>query len=277
MRKKILSFGIFLTLVGTISGTAAPVTQLDEVVVTANRIEEKGTMPGGFVRQNTNLGLSGEKDIMDVPYTAQSLSQKSIAVMVMPTRQIDQALANVPSIRTGTSPIKTDFSIRGIGANGASLYLNNIPGFFIMCAGPEPNTIDHADVVIGPAATLSGSVQSYNGPDGGQPGSIYLYTKKPAETDFSRYTQTFSGYGDWGEYIDISRNHLGGDQSWGIRMYGQYDRGGLSSISGAGSKKRNLFVDISHETERNKTNIFGGYYDYRIYGGERRFSGYRTK
>lgn len=39
MRKKILSFGIFLTLVGTISGTAAPVTQLDEVVVTANRIE----------------------------------------------------------------------------------------------------------------------------------------------------------------------------------------------------------------------------------------------
>lgn len=178
MRKKILSFGIFLTLVGTISGTAAPVTQLDEVVVTANRIEEKGTMPGGFVRQNTNLGLSGEKDIMDVPYTAQSLSQKSIAVMVMPTRQIDQALANVPSIRTGTSPIKTDFSIRGIGANGASLYLNNIPGFFIMCAGPEPNTIDHADVVIGPAATLSGSVQSYNGPDGGQPGSIYLYTKK---------------------------------------------------------------------------------------------------
>lgn len=54
-------------------------------------------------------------------------------------------------------------------------------------------------------------------------------------------------------------------------MYGQYDRGGLSSISGAGSKKRNLFVDISHETERNKTNIFGGYYDYRIYGGERRF------
>lgn len=272
MRKKILSFGIFLTLVGTNSGTAAPVTQLDEVVVTANRIEEKGTMPGGFVRQNTNLGLSGEKDIMDVPYTAQSLSQKSIAAMVMPTRQIDQVLANVPSIRTGTSPIKTDFSIRGIGANGASLYLNNIPGFFIMCAGPEPNTIDHADVVIGPAATLSGSVQSYNGPDGGQPGSIYLYTKKPAETNFSRYTQTFSGYGDWGEYIDISRNHLGGDQSWGIRMYGQYDRGGLSSISGAGSKKRNLFVDISHETERNKTNIFGGYYDYRIYGGERRFS-----
>jgi len=113
MRKKILSFGIFLTLVGTNSGTAAPVTQLDEVVVTANRIEEKGTMPGGFVRQNTNLGLSGEKDIMDVPYTAQSLSQKSIAAMVMPTRQIDQVLANVPSIRTGTSPIKTDFSIRG--------------------------------------------------------------------------------------------------------------------------------------------------------------------
>ncbi len=96
MRKKILSFGIFLTLVGTISGTAAPVTQLDEVVVTANRIEEKGTMPGGFVRQNTNLGLSGEKDIMDVPYTAQSLSQKSIAVMVMPPARSIKRLPTCP-------------------------------------------------------------------------------------------------------------------------------------------------------------------------------------
>lgn len=272
MRKKFLPLWIFLTLAGINSLTAAPVTQLDEVVVTADRTEEASAMPGDFIRKSTTMGLAGKKNIMEVPYTAQSLSQKSIATMTMPTRQIDQALANVPSIRTGTSPIKTDFSIRGIGANGSSLYLNNIPGFFIMCAGPEPNTIEHADVLIGPAATLSGSVQSYNGPDGGQPGSIYLYTKRPEASDFSRYTQSFSGYGDWGEYIDISRNHLGNTQSWGIRIYGQHDRGGLSSINGAGSHKRNLSVDISHESDKSKTNIFGSYYDYRIYGGERRFS-----
>lgn len=247
-------------------------TVLDEVVVTGERNrDEAGTLPGGFWRDHTNLGLMGDTDIMKVPYTAQSLSAKTISTMASPMGDMNQVLVNVPAVRGGTSPIKTDFSMRGMLANGSAMYLNDIPGFFIMAAGPVTNTIERADVLVGPAATLSGSVQSYNGPDGGQPGSVYLYTKRAGKDDFSRYTQTVGGYGSYGEYIDISRSRLGKDQSWGVRMYGQYDKGGLA-IDGASREKKNLFIDISRKTETSETNIFGGYYDDRLYGTERRFS-----
>lgn len=165
-----------------------------------DQVEAK-VLPGGFEREETSFGLTGEQNIMTVPYTAQSISAKSIDMMAAPTGQIGQVLTNVPSIRTGTSLIKTDFSMRGMLANGSAMYLNDIPSFYTMCIGPVTNTIDRADVLVGPAATLSGSVQSYNGPDGGQPGSVYLYTKRAGETDFNRVTLSNSGYGDWGNSL----------------------------------------------------------------------------
>ncbi len=247
-------------------------TQLSEVVVTADRQKgEAKVLPGGFEREETSFGLTGEQDIMKVPYTAQSISAKSIEMMAAPTGQIGQVLTNVPSIRTGTSLIKTDFSMRGMYANGSAMYLNNIPGFYIMCIGPVTNTIDRADVLVGPAATLSGSVQSYNGPDGGQPGSVYLYTKKATGDDFNRITLSNSGYGDWGEQFDISRSHLGSDGSWGLRVYGMHDKGGMS-IEGAKREKNNISVDLSHETEKSKTNFYAGYVDERLNGTERRIA-----
>lgn len=271
-RKLVMALTAVLALTGGFSGQAAFSNTLDEVIVTAEKDQvEAKTLPGGFEREETSFGLTGEQDIMTVPYTAQSISAKSIEMMAAPTGQIGQVLTNVPSIRTGTSLIKTDFSMRGMNANGSAMYLNNIPGFYIMCIGPVTNTIDRADVLVGPAATLSGSVQSYNGPDGGQPGSVYLYTKRAGEVDFNRVTLSNSGYGDWGEQFDISRAKLGSDGSWGVRVYGMHDKGGMS-ISGARREKNNISVDISHETEKSKTNFYAGYVDERLNGTERRIA-----
>lgn len=271
-RKLVMALTAVLALTGGISGKAAFSNTLDEVIVTAEKDQvEAKVLPGGFEREETSFGLTGEQNIMTVPYTAQSISAKSIDMMAAPTGQIGQVLTNVPSIRTGTSLIKTDFSMRGMLANGSAMYLNNIPGFYIMCIGPVTNTIDRADVLVGPAATLSGSVQSYNGPDGGQPGSVYLYTKRAGETDFNRVTLSNSGYGDWGEQFDISRTKLGSDGSWGVRVYGMHDKGGMS-ISGARREKNNISVDVSHETEKSKTNFYAGYVDERLNGTERRFA-----
>ena len=271
-RKLVMALTAVLALTGGISGQAAFSNTLDEVIVTAEKDQvEAKVLPGGFEREETSFGLTGEQDIMTVPYTAQSISAKSIEMMAAPTGQIGQVLTNVPSIRTGTSLIKTDFSMRGMLANGSAMYLNNIPGFYIMCIGPVTNTIDRADVLVGPAATLSGSVQSYNGPDGGQPGSVYLYTKRAGEADFNHITLSNSGYGDWGEQFDISRTKLGSDGSWGVRVYGMHDKGGMS-ISGARREKNNISVDVSHETEKSKTNFYAGYVDERLNGTERRFA-----
>lgn len=226
-------------------------------------------LPGGFHAKQTNFGLMGDRDVMQVPYTAQSLTTKNFDTFAAPSGDVNQVLANVPSLRVGTSLIKTDFSARGMLANGSAMYLNNVPGFFIMASGPVTNTIDRADVMVGPAATLSGSVQSYNGPDGGQPVSVYLYTKRPEKGDFTRYRQTVGGYGHYGSYIDVNRSGLG-DGTFGVRVYGEHSEGNFA-VSGAGRQKTNLFVDVSRETPKSTTNFFGGYYKDRLRGTERRF------
>lgn len=247
--------------------------ELPAVTVTGTRAladtDGRLVLPGGFQAQETHFGLLGERDVMQVPYTAQSLTTKNFDTFVAPAGDINQALANVPSLRVGTSLIKTDFSARGMLANGSAMYLNNVPGFFIMAAGPVTNTIGRADVLVGPAATLSGSVQSYNGPDAGQPVSVYLYTKRPENVDFTRYRQTVGGYGHYGHYLDVSRGGLG-DGTFGVRAYAECSDGNFS-VSGAGRRKQNISVDVSRETPKSKTNLFVGYYKDKLRGTERRF------
>lgn len=244
---------------------------LDEMVVESSR-NHKTPLPGGFNNDSSRVGLLGETEVIKAPFTVQSITEDTVSKMAMPNQDLDTVLSNVPAIRTGTSPIKTDFSIRGVYTNASSYYVNNIPGFFVMATGPITNTVGSIDAMIGPAATLNGSTQSFQTPKtaGSTPGAIYLNTKRAGEDDFIKYTQTFAGHGDYGEYLDVSQR-FGKDRNIGVRIYGQYDDGGLA-ISGAGQRKKNLFANISYEGETTKTNVFGGYYDQKLLGAERRFS-----
>lgn len=275
-RKKLLLSSIMCSLILGVS--AAPVSaetietfNLDEMVIESSR-NHKTPLPGGFNNDSSRVGLLGETEVIKAPFTVQSITEDTVSKMAMPNQDLDTVLSNVPAIRTGTSPIKTDFSIRGVYTNASSYYLNNIPGFFVMATGPITNTVGSIDAMIGPAATLNGSTQSFQTPKtaGSTPGAIYLNTKRAGEDDFIKYTQTFGGHGDYGEYLDISQR-FGKDRNIGVRIYGQYDDGGLA-ISGAGQRKKNLFANISYEGETTKTNVFGGYYDQKLLGAERRFS-----
>lgn len=275
-RKKLLLSSIMCSLI--LGVCAAPVSaetietfNLDEMVVESSR-NHKTPLPGGFNNDSSRVGLLGETEVIKAPFTVQSITEDTVSKMAMPNQDLDTVLSNVPAIRTGTSPIKTDFSIRGVYTNAASYYVNNIPGFFVMATGPVTNTVGSIDAMIGPAATLNGSTQSFQTPKnaGSTPGAIYLNTKRAGENDFIKYTQTFAGYGDYGEYLDISQR-FGKDRNIGVRIYGQYDDGGLA-ISGAGQRKKNLFANISYEGETTKSNLFGGYYDQKLMGTERRFS-----
>lgn len=267
---------VFGLLMGT--GAEASTYTLQGITVNGDRVTYEGVseeeqakwLPGGYERKESNLGVAGDVDVMKAPYTEHSFSQKAMEQMVPANGSVDQILANVPSVKIGTSPIKTDFSVRGMYANGASMYINNIPGMFIMAQGPMANIFDRTDVLVGPASTLTGSVQSYNGPDGGQPVAVFLHTKRP-DVNLNRIGISNSGYGDWGYTFDISRKDLGENGEWGVRAYGMYDDGGLA-ISGASRRRKNIFMDVEHKTKKSDTNLFAGTFDDRLWGTERRFT-----
>lgn len=243
---------------------------LDEVVVEGS----KDVLPGGNVRTTAKLGVLGDKSVMDIPYSEMSMTAKAVETYGDPSQPLANVLMNNPSIRTSTtSPMYTDFSMRGINMNGNHMMLNGVPSLFYQFTTPPSHVIDRIDITSGPNAGVNGVSMSNNGTNSGAtpaPGTINIVTKRALNTPVNRYTQTFSGRGNAGEFIDVGRR-FGENNEWGIRVNAEYMEGGLA-LPGAEKNEKNIFINMDHRGDNNITNLFAGYFDLRVNGGQRWFS-----
>ena len=243
---------------------------LDEVVVEGS----KDVLPGGNVRTTAKLGVLGDKSVMDIPYSEMSMTAKAVETYGDPSQPLANVLMNNPSIRTSTtSPMYTDFSMRGINMNGNHMMLNGVPSLFYQFTTPPSHVIDRIDITSGPNAGVNGVSMSNNGTNSGAtpaPGTINIVTKRALNTPVNRYTQTFSGRGNVGEFIDVGRR-FGENNEWGIRVNAEYMEGGLA-LPGAEKNEKNIFINMDHRGDNNITNLFAGYFDLRVNGGQRWFS-----
>ena len=243
---------------------------LDEVVVEGS----KDVLPGGNVRTTAKLGVLGDKSVMDIPYSEMSMTAKAVETYGDPSQTLANVLMNNPSIRTSTtSPMYTDFSMRGINMNGNHMMLNGVPSLFYQFTTPPSHIIDRIDITSGPNAGVNGVNMSNNGTNSGAtpaPGTINIVTKRATDTPVNRYTQTFSGRGNAGEFIDVGRR-FGENNEWGIRVNAEYMEGGLA-LPGAEKNEKNIFINMDHRGDNNITNLFAGYFDLRVNGGQRWFS-----
>ena len=131
MRKgmyKMLTAALMLTISGGVVGSAAD-TVLDTVYVNADRDKaEEAVLPGGFIKEQNNVGLLGAKDTMDTPFTVSTISNKAFEKYTSAYQGIGDALSFDPSVRADRGGTYTDISIRGIYQSGHSFYVNGIPG-----------------------------------------------------------------------------------------------------------------------------------------------------
>lgn len=239
---------------------------MDTVYVDAN----KTVLPGGFVSAENRVGVLGNIDVIDVPFTQKQYTEKTIETFYDPNQPINGTLANNPSIRIGSpSPMYTDFSMRGVNMNAAHYYINGIPNMFNQTRSIPAYTLESVDIVSGPNTVLNGSTFSNNGTNGtdAPAGLLNGVTKRAGEDPLYRYTQRFSGRSTWTEDIDAGQR-FGKNQEWGIRVMGHKENGELS-MKGADIDDKTIYVDVDHKTEKSYTNIFAGYYDWRIDGGQR--------
>ena len=126
---------------------------LDEVVVEGS----KDVLPGGNVRTTAKLGVLGDKSVMDIPYSEMSMTAKAVETYGDPSQPLANVLMNNPSIRTSTtSPMYTDFSMRGINMNGNHMMLNGVPSLFYQFTTPPSHIIDRIDITSGPNAGVNG-------------------------------------------------------------------------------------------------------------------------
>lgn len=106
---------------------------------------------------------------------------------------------------------------------------------------------------------------SNNGTNSGAtpaPGTINIVTKRATDTPVNRYTQTFSGRGNAGEFIDVGRR-FGEKNEWGIRVNAEYMEGGLA-LPGAEKNEKNIFINMDHRGDNSTTNLLAGYFDLRV-------------
>ena len=270
-KKKFLAMAVLCAVasVGFVLPASAEETMqhdLDEVIVEADR----DALPGGFIANNDRVGILGNIKAIDVPFTQKKYTEKTIMTFYDPNQPLNGVLANSPSIRVGSpSPMYTDFSMRGVNMNASHYYINGIPNMFNQTRSIPTYVLSSVDIVSGPNTVLNGATFSNNGTNGTDaPAGLLNGTTKRATTDpVTRYTQRFSGRSTWTEDLDVGRR-FGKNNEWGIRVNAHNEDGGLS-MEGADVRDKSIYINLDHQDAKSTTNLFGGYYDWKVDGGQR--------
>ena len=266
--KKFLTAAVFCAIASTgfvltASAEETMTHDLDEVVVEA----DKDALPGGYVKTKGSIGILGEKSVLDVPFSNMNITQKTIETFGGPNQPLQSILANNPAVRIQGTTLHNDFSIRGIKGNGTSSYLNGIPGLMTQFAAPT-FMIGDIQFISGPNSGITGIPSTYETTAAG--GIVNFVSKKATEAPLTRYRQTFSGKGSFGEYLDVSRR-FGKDKEWGVRINTELLNGN-TAINSNDMEAQGIFANIDHRDKKSNTNLLVGYRHLNIEGGARWFS-----
>lgn len=203
---------------------------LDKVEVTAKRDASDTVYAGGQVARKSNVGILGNKDFMDTPfsitsYTAQSIADKQASTLF-------DVLSGDSSIRYTTSSghMNENYSIRGLDVNYEHLYFNGMQGLAPLNHVPV-EMLENVEVLKGPASFLYGGVNTSVG------GTINLVPKRAGEKDITDFTTDYTSSGQLGGHIDIGRR-VGNNKEFGIRFNGVYKNG--DTETDGQSKERQL-------------------------------------
>lgn len=212
-----------LTLPGTADAQQAPQKdqRLPEVKVQAST-DVPGALPqpyaGGQVARGGRLGLLGNTDVMDVPFSITSYTEQTIRDQQ--ARSISDVLANDPSVRLGSAytNINEDFTIRGFLVQSADIALNGMYGLAPYWRVPV-EMAERVELLRGPSALLNGMP-----PSGNIGGTINVVPKRAGEQPMARITATYASDSIPGTHVDVSRR-FGKSRELGIRVNTAYRSG----------------------------------------------------
>lgn len=271
MKKKMLAATVLaavsaLTVGYTVGAEANPVFNLGQVVVIGDRNKAREVLPGEFVYTKSQTGFLAGKDTMDVPFTQMHFTEKAMDTFTAPDKPMDALLANSPSVRQSGSILHGDFFFRGFRTNGTNFYVNNVPGVFTQFNTPL-FPIESLELVSGPNIGIYGTGVQYETTNPG--GIVSVKSKIAPDQGVLDFTQTISGRGLFGEYLDWGER-FGDKKEWGVRITTE-NLNGKTSVKGTKINGQGIFANIDRTTENSKDNLFIGYRNLVIQGGLRWF------
>lgn len=205
---------------------------------------------GGQVARGARLGMLGNKDVMDTPFSVTSYTAKTLADLQTVT--VADALERDPSVRsTGqTGGIVDSFFIRGFPVGEGNLGELAFDGVY----GVAPNYrvfteyAERVEVLKGPGALMYGI-----SPNSGVGGVINIVPKRPLDEDLTRFTASYASDSQVGGHLDVSRR-FGEENQFGLRFNGNL-RGGDTAVD---DQQRDLGIGaiaLDYRGERLRLNL----------------------
>lgn len=236
---------------------------LDPVQVQANLVPpqaEIGNLPppyaGGEVARGGRVGVLGERDYMDTPFSTTTYTQSYIQDNQALT--LNEAVADDPTIRALYAQGSYDdgLMIRGFYLGPNDMAFNGLYGLnplnSINLLG-----IERIEVFRGPSAMLSGMA-----PSGAIGGTINLVPKRATDAPITQATVRYASAGQIGGSADVGRR-FGPDNALGLRINAGYS-GGNTPVQGQSDSLLGVTVGFDYRGERTRLDADFGYQNRNI-------------
>lgn len=174
---------------------------------------------GGQVATGGRVGLLGDRDFMETPFSTISYTSKFIEDRQ--ARDITDVIAATdPTVfSTGmTGIISESYSIRGFSSSISDVTFNGLFGISPYYRA-SPEMFERIDVLKGPSALLNGMP-----PGGSVGGTINLVPKRAGDEPTTRLTASYLSDSQLGGHLDLGRR-FGENKQFGVRFNGVYRDG----------------------------------------------------
>jgi iron complex outermembrane receptor protein len=246
---------------GSAAKPGAAVQELPDITVYGVAQTLRGGLPqvyaGGQVARGGSLGILGNVDFMDTPfsvtsYTAQDMQDQQ-------ARSINDVVKNDASVRTlwADSSYNSQFSIRGFAVSGQDIAVNGVYGIVPPQLTNSLGMSERVEVLRGPSAMLNGMA-----PFGALGGTINLVTKRATDTPVTQATVSYMSKGQLGTSIDVGRR-LGAEKQLGIRFNGSWQNGD-TSVDGQDQRVGSAALGLDWHSDRVRLSADVGYQNFRV-------------
>lgn len=205
---------------------------------------------GGQVARGGRVGLLGNKDLMDTPFSVSNytsaLMKDQQAVTVADVLERDSSVRSTGQ----TGGIVDSFFIRGFPVGEGNLGELAFDGVY----GVAPNYrvfteyAERIEVIKGPAALLYGM-----SPNSGVGGVINIVPKRSLDEDLTRVTANYAMDSQVGGHVDISRR-FGEERRFGVRVNGSL-QGGDTAIDKQSRDVGIGSISLDYQGDRFRTSL----------------------
>jgi len=205
---------------------------------------------GGQVARGGKVGLLGNRDYMDTPFSETTYTNQYI--QNQQARTLTDVLAGDPTLRSGIpngNVFDDRVMIRGITVLNPNFGLGGLYG--IVPNQADMTGIERVEVFRGPTAFLNGALPSAVG------GTINLVPKRATDAPITQGTLLYNSDSQLGGSLDVGRR-FGPDNELGLRAGGTYYSGD-TAVNNQNAERLALTLGFDYRSDRTRIDADLGY------------------